>query len=479
MCPIIDYNIHIIEIGGHSMGDYLTVNEKQKYDIVKQVVNGRKAKQRAEVELNITRRHLNRLIQRYQTQGRRSFQHGNCKREPSTKIPRTIRKLIVRLYQVKYAGFNFKHFHEFLVNQENIQVSEASVRNILKEANILSPKARRSTKRALKKQLLEKQENKKLSQREEHLLKEVQLVEGKRAHPSRSRRKYAGELLQMDASQHHWFGTDKTFLHVAIDDASGEVVGAYFDHQETLVGYYEVAAQFLANKGIPVEILTDNRTIFNSGRKEKGSLSDQRTLTQYGYMCQTLGISLSTTSIPQAKGRVERLFETLQDRLISEMRLASIQTIVEANQFLIQFIPQFNQRFAFQLKDNQNVFQKLDPSMNLDHILCRHDFRTINNGHSIRYRHQTYQCINASGDIQYLPPKTVIMVIETRNKELFANYQDRLYPLKAVPKHDVYSKELDTLPKPTKVKVTYIPPLTHPWKAASYQKYLNKLAQTT
>ncbi|MGF3215200.1 ISNCY family transposase, partial [Facklamia sp. P12945] len=199
-----------------------------------------------------------------------------------------------------------------------------------------------------------------LTQRELSLLKEVQLVEGKKAHPSRSRKKYAGELIQMDASQHVWFGTEKAFLHVAIDDASGEIVGAFFDKQETLAAYYEVSAQFLENKGIPVEILTDNRTIFKAGRKEKGSLSDQRTLTQYGYMCQNLGIVLSTTSIPQAKGRVERVFNTLQDRLISEMRLANIQTLAEANHFLIQFIPLFNQRFAFQLKDNRNVFQKID-----------------------------------------------------------------------------------------------------------------------
>ncbi|MGF3196340.1 ISNCY family transposase, partial [Facklamia sp. P13055] len=343
------------------MGDYLTVKEKHYYETIKQVVNGKKTKQRAEVELALSRRQINRLIQRYLSKGRRGFQHGNCGRSPSTKISPSLRKQIVSIYQTKYASFNFKHFHEFLVKEEGFCLSESSVRNILSQAHILAPKARRSTKRRWKKQLLNKQNKSTLTQRELSLLKEVQLVEGKKAHPSRSRKKYAGELIQMDASQHVWFGTEKAFLHVAIDDASGEIVGAFFDKQETLAAYYEVSAQFLENKGIPVEILTDNRTIFKAGRKEKGSLSDQRTLTQYGYMCQNLGIVLSTTSIPQAKGRVERVFNTLQDRLISEMRLANIQTLAEANHFLIQFIPLFNQRFAFQLKDNRNVFQKIDP----------------------------------------------------------------------------------------------------------------------
>ena len=165
------------------------------------------------------------------------------------------------------------------------------------------------------------------------------------AHPRKERSKYFGELLQMDASFHLWFGNFKSTLHAAIDDATGEIVGAFFDLQETLNGYYHITKQFLENYGIPVQILTDDRTIFNYQKCGKSS-EERNTFTQYGFMCHRLGISLSTSSIPQVKGRIERLFQTLQSRLVVELSLNNVTSIEEANMFLPQFIKLFNNEFS-------------------------------------------------------------------------------------------------------------------------------------
>ena len=154
----------------------------------------------------------------------------------------------------------------------------------------------------------------------------------------------------------------------------GMIVGAYFDHQETLKGYYEVTAQFLEKYGIPVKILTDRRSVFiYNQKKKKDSSSDGETLTQYGYMCKTLGISLDTTSVPQAKGRVERFFGTLQSRLTSELHFYNIQNLDEANLYLQSFVENFNKQFAYTIKDTQNAFEKLDTKLSVNQLLSKRE----------------------------------------------------------------------------------------------------------
>src|SRR5574344_1539154 len=161
----------------------------------------------------------------------------------------------------------------------------------------------------------------------------------------------------MDGSIHLWFGDKKTCLHLSVDKATNTIPGAYFDYQETLNGYYHVFYQILKNYGIPYRFLTDNRTVFNylSLNPDKRT-SDKDVLTQFGYACKQLGVSLETTSVSQAKGLIERDNGTFQDRLVSELRLNNITTINEANKYLTDvFIPNFNKRFAMVYKKHPSV----------------------------------------------------------------------------------------------------------------------------
>ena len=167
------------------------------------------------------------------------------------------------------------------------------------------------------------------------------------SHPRGEKPKYFGEIIEMDGSIHLWFGVKKVCLHLAIDKATSTIVGAYFDKQETLKGYYNILYQILNNYGIPYSFLTDNRTVFNymSLNPDKRT-SDKDVLTQFGYACKQLGIDLKTTSISQAKGLIERTNGTFQGRLVNELKLKGITTIEEANKYLTEiFVPKFNKKF--------------------------------------------------------------------------------------------------------------------------------------
>src|SRR5690554_1490545 len=186
-------------------------------------------------------------------------------------------------------------------------------------------------------------------------------------------------MLQMDASIHHWFGEAKSQLHIAVDDATGQIVGAYFDEQETLNGYYHVFHQVLSTYGIPYQFFTDNRTVFEYKKKHQKDV-EKDTFTQFGYACKQLGVDIRTSSVAQAKGRVERMFGTLQSRLPVELRLNGITSIKEANEFLNSFIKKFNKQFALPIDSIKSVFETQPDSDKINLTLAVLSSRKIDNG---------------------------------------------------------------------------------------------------
>src|SRR5574344_1477735 len=292
----------------------LRENEQIKYDLIKKLNDSNGNKERAAIKLNCSLRNINRLLKGYREFGKQFFIHGNRERKPSTTLQVEIQEKIVSLFKDKYFDFNFKHFFEKLTTVEGIKCSYPTVVSLLYSRGFVSPKAHKKTKKRIKEALkkIEKIESVSITKEEES-----KIVPLKEAHPRMPRSKYFGELIQMDASLELWFGDAKTQLHIAIDDATGKIVGGYFDKQETLFGYYQITSQILNNYGIPAKFLTDRRTVFDYKKSGDTSLENDYT-TQFGYACSQLGIALESSSVPQAKGRVERVFGTLQSRLKAE-----------------------------------------------------------------------------------------------------------------------------------------------------------------
>ena len=237
--------------------------------------------------------------------------HGNRFRKPAHTFDKSVTDAVVLLYQNKYYNFNFKHFCEYLAEEENISVSYTFVYKTLMNKGIRSPRARKATKRRLAKEKLEKEKklkNKTEEEIETAVNNEVALED---SHPRREKPKYFGEITEMDGSSHLWFGDKKSCLHLATDKATNHIVGGYFDWQETLKGYYNVFKQILEDYGIPYQFKTDNRTVFNYNKlNEDKRTSDKDVLTQFGYACKQFGTSIDTTSVSQAKGLIERDNET-------------------------------------------------------------------------------------------------------------------------------------------------------------------------
>ena len=322
----------------------LRMNELLKYETIKELVDHKGNKNRAAQKLGISRRQVDRLIIIYKEKGKSGFVHGNRGHVPPKTLDKSISENIILLYKNKYYDFNFNHFKKFLETKENIFVSYKFIYNTLTKEGILSPKARKKTKREYAKQKLLKEKKINLAMSEEQINTivnhEVALED---SHPRCEKPKYFGEIIEQDGSIHVWFGGIKTCLHLAIDKATSTIVGAWFDYQETLNGYYHVLYQILTKYGIPYKFFTDNRTVFNyiSLNPDKRT-SDKDVLTQYGYACKQLGIDLGTSSVSQAKGLIERTNGTFQGRLVQELRLENITTIEEANKYLTEvFVPEF------------------------------------------------------------------------------------------------------------------------------------------
>ena len=290
------------------------------------------------------------------------------------------------------------------------------------------------------------------------------------AHPRQEKPKYFGELIEEDGSIHKWFGDKVSCLHLAVDKATNNIVGAYFDYQETLNGYYHVFYQILTNYGIPYKFFTDNRTVFNymSLNPDKRT-SDKDVLTQYGYACKQLGIELETSSVSQSKGLVERDNGTFQGRLVQELRLYGITTIEEANNYLINtFVPNFNKKFAMDYTKFKSVFEESPSKEKINYTLAVLTPRKIDNGNSIKYKNKYYQPY-LNDELKCFKPKTECLVIKAYNGDLLVSIDERVFELKELERNKRFSEnfnEIDSTPK----SKAHIPDMQHPWKIAEFRK---------
>ena len=453
----------------------LRMNELQKYEVIKELVDHNGNKNRAAKKLGISRRQIDRLIIKYKEKGKAGFVHGNRTRKPVNALDKSISEDIILLYKGKYQGWNFFHFKDFLKKDENIDVSYNFIYKTLSKEKILSPKARKKTKRRYIKQKLLQEKKITLAMNEEHIEAainhEIALED---SHPRCEKPKYFGELIEQDGSIHVWFGNIKSCLHLAIDKATSTIVGAYFDNQETLNGYYHVLYQILTNYGIPYKFFTDNRTVFNyvSLNPDKRT-SEKDVLTQYGYACKQLGIELETSSVSQSKGLVERTNGTFQGRLVNELKLNGITTIEEANNYLLEvFVPDFNQRFAMDYKKFESVFEASPSEEKINYTLAVLSPRKIDNGNSIKYYGKYYQPY-LNNELKCFLPKTECLVIKAYNGDLLVAIDEQVLELRKLARNEKFSKEFNEKAEVKEVK-KYVPPMSHPWKLASFKKQMQK-----
>ena len=448
----------------------LTLKENEKYKTIKKLVETNGNKKRAATHLDLDIRQIYRLINGYKEYGKEFFVHGNRGRKPAHALSAEDKDQIEDLYNTKYFDCTYTQFTEFLAEREDIFLSVAEVGSILREREILSPRTHKVTKKNIKKKLLEQQKKAKSKKEKARIQENIIAIED--AHPRQPRCIYFGEEVQIDASDHKWFGNIKTHLHAAIDDSTGQVLAAYFDHQETLNGYYNIYYQILNKYGIPYLFKADRRTVFEY--KKKGTTRDEdNTFTQFAYACKQLGTAIKTSSVPEFKPRIERLFGTLQTRLISELRLANITTIEEANNFLPSFLDKYNSRFALSINNSKSVFEKQPSEQKINLTLAVLSRRVVDRGHSIRFKNKYYRLVNSVGTPIYFGKGTKCMVIEAFDKNLFATVEDSIFSLEEIPEVQTKSENFDEI-LPTETRRVYVPKMIHPWKRKSFETFIEK-----
>ena len=399
--------------------------------VMRKVLNGSMTVKGASVRLGVSRQYLYVLKDRYLKEGAICLAHGNKGKQRQWKIPDEIAQRIVALYRGKYQGFNFRHFLEKLNEVELIEVTYGSLYRILTEAGIRSPKQ----------QKLKSKDN---------------------IHPTRPRRECFGELLQTDASLHRWFGEEfpKATLHGSVDDSSGTVMGLFFDKEETLWGYYNMLRQILLKYGIPEAFYADNRSIFDFRKiQEKNQSIDRDVHIQFRRCCNQLGIELITTSTPQAKGRVERLWGTLQSRLVSELRLNGITTIEEANAFLPSFMEDYNRRFASEPDYVNSLFVPAPEEKEIDYYLSIQYERRIDNGSAFTILGSKLQLVDTRGKVLRIPRHTVIDVYRTFDNFIVAVYEGRFYETRTAVQDEQKPQKV-----PVPEKQHWKPSSSHPWR---------------
>jgi len=359
-----------------------TQYDKKREFVLRQLDAHRMTAVEAATSLGLSERQVRRLLAAFRQEGAEAAVHGNRGRAPDHTLSPQIRQRVIELAQTTYAGFNQTHLTEKLRSVEGITISRASVQRILCAAGIRSPRRRRRPKHRSR----------------------------------RERRPQAGMLLQIDGSRHDWLEGRGPYLSLAgaIDDATNEVTAALFRLEEDAHGYMLLFHRIVTERGIPLAVYADRHGIFQRSPLDQETIDEQlagrRQLTQVGRMFDDLGIELVTAMSPQAKGRIERLWGTFQDRLVSELRLAGATTLDDANVVLAQFLPAFNKQFMHPPATEGSAYRPVPARLDLLTIFSFQYSRIVANDNTVCYDKSVVQIPASPERSSYAKAKTLLCV---------------------------------------------------------------------
>ena len=336
--------------------------------------------------LGVSQRHARRLLAAYREQGAAALAHGNRGRRPHNAIPPAQAAAVVELATQRYEGANHTHFTELLSEREGIDLSRPTVRRILTKAGIGSPRSRRSPQHRFRRQ----------------------------------RMPQAGMLVQLDGSHHAWLEDrgPKFALLLAVDDATGTAVNAVFRTGEDTRGYFMLLDGLIQRWGIPLALYSDRHAVFKHNARQPETAGEA---TQFTRGLQELGIRQIFARSPQAKGRVERMAETFQDRLVTELRLADARTIGQATAVLRDFLPRFNARFAVQPEHPDAAYRPVAADLCLSETLCFKHTRKVGRDNTVKYHWRVLQLLPDRERPSYAGLR--VEVLERPDSELIVQYQ--------------------------------------------------------
>ena len=456
----------------------LNQKEQKKYEVIEKIVNNEITKKDAEKQLQLSRKQINRLIDVFNKEGKEGFIHKNRGKTNQNKKDINLIKEIEELYLTEYFDYNFEAFYEEIEDKYNISYSVMC--KAFLDDDIISPIAHKKTiklyNEKMKKAIAEIDENDKLDTLLESKFElfKTRKIEQEKAYIRRSNNLFAfGQEVQMDACFKVWFGNIVSALHLAVDKATKKVLFGWFEYEEITRGYYVVLFHILINYGIPHKIKTDNRSSFSTNKKEKNKFNT----TQFGKICEQLGIILDTTSNAVSKANVERENGTFKNRLIAELRHENIIDIDKANKYLNEvFIPKMNEKFSYDINENTSMMRKNDyTNEELNLIISEKYTRIIDNASSISFNGKYYIPIDIeTGEIMTYKHRTECTVIVAYDSTYWCKIENNYYCLHELAKRPEIIKNKANKEVEKKQKSKYIPPKNHPWRKDMKKFFNNK-----
>ena len=417
----------------------MSKHELSRTQVIRQLDEGHIQHRQAAEQLHLSVRQVKRLLKKYRRLGEPGLLSQKRGRPSHHQLDPQTKQDALALLRTRYADFGPTFAHEKLTEVHHVDLGRETVRGLMIQANLWHP-------------------------RRAHLPV---------IHPLRERRAQLGELVQIDGSPFAWFEdrAPACTLLVFIDDATGRLVELFFTAAESTFSYFEAAEHYFKRSGKPLAFYSDKLGVFRINQPNAVAGTG---LTQFGRAMEQLAIEVICANTPQAKGRVERANQTLQDRLPKEMRLRSISTMTDGNAYLSEFITDFNRRFAVAPRQPEDAHRPLLPKDNLARILTVQETRVLSKNLTVQYHNAIYQ-IQTSRPTYALRKATVIVcedrhgaiTIEYKGKALtYTVYRQAPHQAEVVSSKQI-AMRLDGLAgskKSAKKRKPYIPPPDHPWR---------------
>ena len=365
----------------------LTMRDEKRLDVIQRVFRSDLTVEQAAVVLGVSERQCYRIKARVSKAGAKGVVHGNRGRPCKRKIKEKMVKRIVELAKGKYKDFNDHHLTEKLQEQEKVTLSREKLRQLLRAHGIGSPRKRRGIK-----------------------------------HRSRRERRGAeGMMLQVDGSPHDWLQGrgPRLCLIGAIDDATSKVMGGFFTQAESSWGYFHLFSEIFREHGLPQSIYTDCHSVFWTDREPtlEEQLINKKPTTEVGRGLEQLGVTLILAHSPQAKGRIERLWNTFQDRLVSELRLAKVKTIEQGAVVLDRYVSEHNRKFS-KPAQAQPAWRKVS-AVQIERALCFKQQRTVAKDNTLTFEGTVLQIPKTSSFRSYANKRIDVHVLLDGAVELF------------------------------------------------------------
>ena len=421
----------------------LSIRQARKLHVLEEVTCGKITNREASEALGLSVRQVQRIKTGFREAGASSLVHGNAGLKPSNYVTGEIRELVAERARTLWKGASASHMSELLLAEAGWSVSSKTINRILKGASLKNPFSHK----------------------------------GPRKRRRRTRMERFGQMLQIDASPFDWLSNGSVVsLHGAIDDATGNVTALRFERTECLDGYFRVLEETILGYGVPRSIYSDAHSIFFSPKPPRLTLVEElrgtrEGLTQFGKALDILGVNPIKALSPQAKGRIERLWGTLQHRLVVDLRVAGISSLEDANSFLASYTSRHNSLFSVTPKDEMTAFMPAPSKQDLALILCRRSFRKTTGDSTVSWKGQRWVALQKQGRKALFRRGTEVELLNLLDGQMVLQHKDAFYKLVKATEEKTSTDLKPQYPDKDKAeRKPKIPAPDHPWRGWNKKK---------